>query len=147
MKKLSNENVVKNIYGKKAELVNDLYEMLPVSFLGNRVCIVTKDNANNELYERSLFDSFIDMDEDELSFIKECFGHLLEYKTVCDIKKKNERTFELLMSLLDYECESVIFGGFVIDFNEETIQIGMIDLLSGDIESITINNKKEIVLS
>lgn len=51
------------------------------------------------------------------------------------------------MSLLDYECESVIFGGFVIDFNEETIQIGMIDLLSGELESITINNKKEIVLS
>lgn len=144
MKKLSNEKVVKNI---KGQLVNDLIEMLPFSILDNRVCIVTKDNEKNELYERSLFDSFIDMDEDELSFLKECFGHLLEYKTVCDIKEKNERTFELLMSLLDYECESVIFGGFVIDFNEETIQIGMIDLLSGELESITINNKKEIVLS
>lgn len=144
MKKLSNENVE-----KRTELVNDLIEMLPFSILDNRVCIVTKDNANNELYKRSLFDSFIDMDEDELSFLKECFGHLLEYTTVCDIKKKNERTFKLLMSLLDYECESVIFGGFVIDFNEEQIQIGLIDLLAekSEIASITINNKKEIILS
>lgn len=143
MKKLNNENVE-----KRTELVNDLIDMLPFSILDNRVCIVTKDNANNELYKRSLFDTFIDMEEEEeLSLIKEYFGHLLEPKSLMKIKKENKHNYKLLMSLLSDECENVIISGFVIDFNNEQIQIGMIDLLSGELESITINNKKEIVLS
>lgn len=163
MIKYENENADRSITGKRVDIFSELCCMLPISITNANVCIITKDGEHKEYYERSLFDAFIDMEEEELSFIKDYFGHLLEPKSLMKIKKENKRAYDLLMAILAYkskygiegvdvyEDEERFISSFIIDFNKEEIVFYMIDSTADNEEDATkgikINRNKEIILS
>lgn len=152
MKKYDEKEQVSEL---KANLVNDLYEMLPFSLQCTNVCLITKDGEENEYYQRMFGNTLADMDEEELSFIKDYFGYLLGYTTLRHIEKEDAKTYEILMAILHSETMAIdnarYINNFIIDFNKKEVYIGMTDSLYDDVDdytkAITINHKKEIVFS
>lgn len=158
MIKYDDENADRSVTGKRLDIYVELVQMLPSQILNAEVHIFPKDVDDNKFYNKSLLDTFIDMEEEELSFVKECFCYLLEPKSLMKIKKENKRIYDILKAILAddgkyrSEYEDQVIPSFILNFKDGDIFIAIIDLFADleyedELKGITIYPNKKIVLS